>query len=78
MKFIEMTGKSLAQIVNSGETKAMDLEAAQVTEETIVRVNEHGDIEVRRSDHWDLIGGLLGDYSTRVQQVTGLEWIDNQ
>ncbi len=78
MRFIEMTGKSLAQIVNAGETKAMDLEAAKVTDETIVRVNEHGDIEVRRSDHWDLVGGLLGDYSTRVKQVTGLEWIDNE
>jgi len=75
MKFIEMTGKSLALIVNVGETKAMDLEAAQVTDETIIRVNEHGDIEVRRTDHWDLIGGLLGDYSSRVRQVTGLEWI---
>ena len=51
MKFIEMTGKSLALIVNVGETKAMDLEAAQVTDETIIRVNEHGDIEVRRTDH---------------------------
>ena len=77
MKFIEMTGKSLAQIVNAGETKSMDLEAARVTDETIVRVNEHGDIEVRREDHWDLIGGLLGDYSSRVRQVTGLQWIDN-
>jgi hypothetical protein len=75
MKFIEMTGKSLAQIVNAGETKSMDLEGARVTDETIVRVNEHGDIEVRRADHWDLIGGLLGDYSSRVKQVTGLEWI---
>ena len=77
MKFIEMTGKSLAQIVNAGETKYVDLEATKVTEDTIVRVNEHGDIEVRRADHWDLIGGLLGDYSIRVKQVTGLEWIEN-
>lgn len=78
MRFIEMTGKSLAQIVNAGDTKSMDLEAARVTEETIVRVNEHGDIEVRRADHWDLVGGLLGDYSSRVKQVTGLEWIENE
>lgn len=78
MKFIEMTGKSLAQIVNSGENKSMDLEAARVTEETIVRVNELGDIEVRRADHWDLIGGLLGDYASRVKQVTRLEWIEGE
>ena len=78
MKFIEMTGKSLARIVNAGETKSMDLEADRVTEDTVVRVNEHGDIEVRRSDQWDLIGGLLGDYTSRVKQVTGLEWIENE
>jgi hypothetical protein len=78
MKFVEMTGKSLAKIVNAGETRSMDLEAARVTEETIVRVNEHGDIEVRRADQWDLIGGLLGDYATRIKQVTGLDWVESE
>ena len=46
MKFIEMTGDKLAEIINDGELHNTDLESAGVKESTIVRVNQHGDIEV--------------------------------
>ena len=48
MKFIEMTGKQLTDVINDGELHVTDLAGAGVDEDSIVRVNEHGDIEVRR------------------------------
>lgn len=74
MKFIEMTGKTLAAIIQDDELAEGDLEAAKVTDETIVRINETGDIEVRRRSEWDAIGGLLGDYEERVRAATDLDW----
>ena len=75
MKFIEMTGSTLAVIINDGELHAEDLVEAGVGDDTIVRINQHGDIEVRRDVKWDVIGGLLGDFDQRVQQKTGLDWV---
>ena len=75
MKFVEVTGKSLAQIVNEGELRAADMAAVGITDETIVRINEQGDIEVRRRDGWDVVGGLLGDYEERVRRISGLDWV---
>jgi hypothetical protein len=75
MRFIEMTGRQLAEVINEGEMTASDLNAAGVSDQTVVRVNEHGDIEVRRADGWDAIGGLLGEYSERVRSITGLDWV---
>ena len=74
MKFIEMTGKTLAIIIQDDELAEGDLEAANVTDDTIVRMNQTGDIEVRRHGEWDPIGGLLGDYEDRVRIATGLDW----
>ena len=74
-KFIIMTGKDLAEIVKDDELHVSDIESSGVNDETIVRVNEQGDIEVRRADRWDVIGGLLGEYQERVRQQTGLDWV---
>jgi hypothetical protein len=74
MRFIEMTGKTLAGVINDGELHERDLESAGVGEDTIVRVNEHGDIEVRRASRWDVIGGLLGSFEERIRHTTGLDW----
>ena len=74
MKFIEMTGQCLADIVKDDELHANDLQAAGIEGNTIVRVNQQGDIEVRRGDRWDVIGGLLGDFSQRIKKKTGLDW----
>jgi len=75
MKFIEMTGAQLAEVITESELKREDLESAGVIDSTIVRVNQHGDIEVRRANKWDIIGGLLGNYEERVRQTTGLDWV---
>ena len=74
MKFIEMTGQTLQAIVSEEELGAHDLQRAGVTDESIVRVNQQGDIEVRRKDRWDVIGGLLGDFAQRTTQRTGMDW----
>jgi hypothetical protein len=75
MKFIEMTGATLQHVVNDGELHLNDLGAAGVNSETIVRINQQGDIEIRRPLKWDVIGGLLGNFEERVKQKTGLDWV---
>jgi len=74
MRFVEVTGKTLAQIVNEGELRAADMAAVGIVDDTIVRINEQGDVEVRRRDAWDVVGGLLGDYEERVKRISGLDW----
>lgn len=74
MKFIEMRGCTLEQIVNDGELHTADLKSAGVTENCIVRINQQGDIEVRRPHKWDVIGGLLGNFEDRIRQTTGYDW----
>ena len=74
MKFIELDGKNLRQVINDHEVSAADLHNAGVDDDSIVRVNEQGDIEVRRRDRWDVIGGLLGDFEHRLKRVTHLDW----
>jgi hypothetical protein len=39
-----------------------------------VRVNQQGDIEVRRHDRWDLIGGLIGNFQPRAEHASGRTW----
>lgn len=74
MKFIELTGRQLRSLLTAEEMGEHDLAAAGVTDETIVRVNQQGDIEVRRPEGWDVIGGLLGDYEHRIRHASGLAW----
>ncbi len=74
MPFIEMTGKTLDKLLVEDELHHDDLQAANVHDTTIVRVNPEGDIEVRRPEGWDVIGGLLGEFEQRVRQETGLDW----
>ena len=74
MKFIEMSGRTLAKILQEDELHSGDLEVANVKEDTVVRINQQGDIEVRRATEWDVIGGLLGDYEDRIRAATGLDW----
>jgi hypothetical protein len=78
MHFIEMTGKTLLRIVSrdGDEPSPVELEEVGVNDESIIRVNRQGDIEIRRTRNWDLIGGLIGDYTHRVQEETGLEWVE--
>ncbi len=74
MKFIEMTGATLDSIINDGELHVQDLDGAGVKPDSIVRVNQQGDIEVRRAHKWDVIGGLLGKFEDRIKETTGFDW----
>ena len=75
MQFIEMSGATLRKVDNEDELPAGAFEAAGIEGHTVVRINKQGDIEVRRPDSWDLVGGLIGDFETRVQSTTGLDWV---
>ena len=74
MQFIEMTGKTLLVVVDEGEIDPAALRAAGVTDDSLVRVNLQGDIELRQRSRWDVVGGLLGNYEQRVRRATGLDW----
>jgi len=74
MRFIEMTGKTLSKIVSDDEISLQDLRRAGVEDDTVVRINLQGDIEVRRPDTWDVIGGLLGNFEDRIKKSTGMTW----
>lgn len=72
MKFIEMTGATLESMLS--EKELQELSGAGVNDNSIVRINQHGDIEVRREVKWDVIGGLLGNFEDRIKKQTGFEW----
>ncbi len=74
MAFIEMTGKTLDLLLVEDELHHDDLVAAGVGDQTIVRVNREGDIEVRRPEGWEVVGGLLGEFEERIRRETGLDW----
>ena len=57
MKFIEMTGHALMSMIEPDEVSPEKLQQVGITDTCLVRVNEQGDVEVRRHDRWDLIGG---------------------
>ena len=74
MKFIEMSGRTLFRLTEEDGPDPKELAGVGVRDESIVRVNRQGDIELRRAEGWDLIGGLLGDFEARVKQETNLDW----
>jgi hypothetical protein len=76
MQFIEMSGKALLRVVREEGPTPEELARVGMLDESIVRVNRQGDIELRRRDRWDLIGGLLGSFEGRVQRETGLDWAE--
>lgn len=76
MKFIEMTGQILQEVIADDElAQSLDLSSAGVEPDTIVRINQQGDIEVRRPHKWDLVGGLLGNFEERIKKMTGYDWV---
>ena len=74
MEFIEMSGKTLFELVKEDGPDPDELADVGVTEQSVVRVNRQGDIEIRRVNRWDVIGGLLGDFEARVRKATNLDW----
>ena len=75
MQFIELSGKALLRIVSDNELHPDELGALGVTDESVVRINRQGDIELRRADRWDIIGGLLGEFEERIGRETGMQWV---
>ena len=74
MHFIEMTGKTLLEMEHVDALQPDELRKTGVLESSVVRINRQGDIELRRVDRWEVIGGLLGDFEHRVRRATGLDW----
>lgn len=74
MQFIELTGKTLLDIVNEGEIDFKQLHDAGVRGDSIVRINKFGEIELRGPDEWAMVGGLIGEFEERLKRMTGLNW----
>lgn len=74
MEFIELTGKTLLDIVNEGEIDVKELRDSGLTGDSIVRINKFGEIELRQRHGWEMVGGLLGHFEDRLQRMTGLDW----
>ena len=74
MQFIELTGKSLLDVVNEGEIDLGELHRAGVSGDSIVRINKYGEIELRQQAGWVLVGGLIGNFEERLCKMTGLDW----
>jgi hypothetical protein len=76
MEFIEMTGKTLWRVIDHDEEALTrdDLRAVGVRDDSLVRVNRQGDLELRKAGGWDIIGGLIGDYEHRVREATDWDW----
>jgi hypothetical protein len=72
MKFVEITGAVLLHMAEAEEIPP--LRTAGVTEDSKIRINQQGDIELLQHGSWRVIGGLLGDYRARIKRLTGLDW----
>jgi len=75
MEFIELSGKTFRRIVREDELPFQELAALGVNDESVVRINRQGDVELRRADRWEFIGGLLGGFEQRIKRETGLDWV---
>lgn len=74
MRFIELSGKTLLEMTGIDALNVGELRKLGMTDTSVVRINQQGDIELRRKDRWDVIGGLLGDYEHRLREQTGMDW----
>ena len=74
-QFIELTGKTLLDVVNEGEIDFGQLHESGVRSDSIVRINKFGEIELRTKDQWTMVGGLIGNFEDRLKELTGLEWV---
>jgi hypothetical protein len=72
MKFVEISGETLLKLADQEQIPG--LRASGVTEQSKVRINPQGDVELQQQGGWSIIGGLLGDYESRIRKLTGLDW----
>lgn len=75
MQFIELTGKTLLDVINEGEIDMGQLRQAGVNGDSILRINKFGEIELRNSNEWIMVGGLLGNFEERLRKITKLDWL---
>ncbi len=73
-KYIEMNGRALMSMLEPDEVSPEALRRAGLTDTCLVRVNQQGDIEVRRHAGWDVIGGLTGKFGPRAEAASGRTW----
>jgi len=73
-EFIELTGKTLLDVVNEGEVDLGQLHDAGVVGDSILRINRYGEIELRKKSSWIMVGGLIGNFEERLREMTGLDW----
>lgn len=74
MEFIEMSGEQLLSLLHEEEYQPDELRKSGLSEVTPVRINRQGDIEIYLDGDWNVIGGLLGDFTQRLESMSGLEW----
>ena len=72
MNFVEITGAMLLELASEEELSG--LRASGVNNESQIRINPQGDIELFSAGEWSIIGGLLGDYQARIRKLTGRDW----
>jgi len=72
MQFVEITGDVLFQLADADQVP--QLRTAGVTDAAQIRINRQGDVEMYTNQRWAVIGGLLGDYESRIKKLTGLGW----
>ena len=72
MQFVEMSGAVLFQLANADQVP--QLRTAGVTDDAQIRINPQGDVEMLTNQRWSVIGGLLGDYESRLRKLTGQGW----
>ncbi|MGD9722484.1 MAG: hypothetical protein AB7O59_13345 [Pirellulales bacterium] len=72
MQFVEMTGATLFRLAD--EDQVPQLRAAGVDDQTKIRINRQGDVEMLTRGSWSVIGGLLGDFEVRIRRLTGQGW----
>lgn len=77
MQFIELTGKTLLDVVNEGEIDMRQLRESGVTGDSILRINKFGEIELRQSHEWVMVGGLIGNFEDRLRKITQLDWLES-
>lgn len=75
MQFIELTGKTLLDVINEGEIDMRQLRQAGVNGDSILRINKFGEIELRNTSEWIMVGGLLGNFEERLRKITKLDWL---
>lgn len=72
MQFVEISGAMLLELADADQ--APQLRRAGVADQTKIRINRQGDIEMLQGAAWTVIGGLLGDFESRIKKLTGQGW----